>query len=191
MRGVKQKQRKKSVETSQNKLIIETEKRAAEQRTDRYLHITFRAQAQFGFGDRNLSTCREVTKKPKQSTFRNAQIALGALLCAVAGFQKIHQSRNFTGTFWLSFQMSISDFNWKTQRALGKIGISKAPKINQKSGINSTEIFTSEKWKAKTPFDNRGHFSKLLMEKQKQQFIQIVIQNSNKAAAKGPNGNSA
>ena len=65
MRGVKQKQRKKSVETSQNKLIIETEKRAAEQRTDRYLHITFRAQAQFGIGDRNLSTYREVTQKPK------------------------------------------------------------------------------------------------------------------------------
>ena len=63
--------------------------------------------------------------------------------------------------------MSISDFNWKTQRALGKIGISKAPKINQKSGINSTEIFTSEKRKAKTPFDNRGHFSQLLMQKEK------------------------
>ena len=73
--------------------------------------------------------------------------------------------------------MSISDFNWKTQRALGKIVNSKAPKINQKSGINSTEIFTSEKWKAKTPFDNRGHFSKLLMEKPKQQFIKIVIWN--------------
>ena len=93
--------------------------------------------------------------------------------------------------FGFSFQISIRDFNWKTQRALGKIAISKPPKINQKSGINSTENFTSEKWKDKTPFDNRGHFSKLLMEKQKQQFIKIVIQNSNKAAIKGPNGNSA
>ena len=74
--------------------------------------------------------------------------------------------------------MSIRDFHWKTQRALGKISISKAPKINQKSGINSTEIFTSEKPKAKTPLDNRGHFSKLLMQKQKQQIIQIVIRNS-------------
>ena len=79
------------------------------------------------------------------------KIALGALLCAVAGFHKIHQSRNFIGTFWLSFKMSIRDFNWKTQRALGKILISKPPKINQKSKINSAELFTSEKWKPKRP----------------------------------------
>ena len=39
----------------------------------RHSQLTFRAQAQFGIGDRNLSTYREVTQKSKSSTFQNAQ----------------------------------------------------------------------------------------------------------------------